>query len=378
MSFKPRPSGKPLTRRPPAAVRRQLRTEVGFRCPVEDCGLPYLSWHHFDPPWRVEQHHRPEGMIALCRVHADAADANTFTPDQLRDLKRNGARNNEAIRHRFRWQRNRLLAVVGGNYLYNVQCPIATRGIPLLWFTRDAQQDLELNFWMPSRQSESRFRVLENDWVVPPGAADVECPPSGRRLTVVYADGDRFDVEFRESLDRADLGNYLELSDSDDRFDDVEYPVTTVQVTAKAQGTGLDLSPSKMTFGVGNVMSGMFATNGAGLLDFSLNHGFGPLTTRQELNWRDLIDDEWPLIVGRRFERCIFRGPARVWLVPHGAIITHSMADAGTCSLSPGPGGPRLPRQGGPIIIEACVFNECSFFETEFLGVTLEQWRGTQ
>lgn len=360
-------SGKPLTRRPPAAVRRQLRTEVGFRCPVKDCGIPYLTWHHFDPPWRVEQHHRPEGMIALCHIHADAADANTFTPDQLRELKHIGATNNDAIRDRFQWQRNRLLVVAGGNYLYKIQCPISVRGIPLLWFTKDAQSSLELNFWMPSRHGESRFRVLENDWVVPPGAADVECPPSGRRLTVKYADGDMFDVEFRESTDRADLGKYLKLSDSDDRFDEVEYPITTVQVAAKAQGTGLDLSPSKMTFGAGNIMSGMFVTNGAGLLDFCLDYGFGALTTGQTLHWRDLIDDEWPLIVGRRFERCTFRGPARLWGERAGVIIEKCTADSG-CSFSASPGGLRLPRQGGPIIVEACVFKECTFFETEFLG----------
>jgi hypothetical protein len=39
-----------LPRRPYAHVVRQLRQEVGFRCPVDDCGNPYLTWHHFDPP----------------------------------------------------------------------------------------------------------------------------------------------------------------------------------------------------------------------------------------------------------------------------------------------------------------------------------------
>src|SRR5918912_315690 len=36
-----------VNRTPPAAVRRELRREVGFGCPVPDCGNPYLYWHHF-------------------------------------------------------------------------------------------------------------------------------------------------------------------------------------------------------------------------------------------------------------------------------------------------------------------------------------------
>jgi hypothetical protein len=43
-----------LPRRPPMDVIRLLRSEVGFCCPVEGCGNPYLTWHHFDPPRRVE------------------------------------------------------------------------------------------------------------------------------------------------------------------------------------------------------------------------------------------------------------------------------------------------------------------------------------
>ncbi len=66
--------GLQVFRTPPIAVRRQLRREVGFGCSLPGCGVPYLTWHHFDPPWRQEHYHRVEGMIALCRDHADKAD----------------------------------------------------------------------------------------------------------------------------------------------------------------------------------------------------------------------------------------------------------------------------------------------------------------
>jgi hypothetical protein len=76
-----------ISRTPPKGVRQLLRQEVGFGCPVPDCRSVLLTWHHFDPPWRLEKHHRPEGMIALCRQHHDAAEAGTFSRDELLDFK---------------------------------------------------------------------------------------------------------------------------------------------------------------------------------------------------------------------------------------------------------------------------------------------------
>jgi hypothetical protein len=64
------------SRTPPIAVRRKLRQEVGFACPVPDCGSPYLTWHHFDPPWHVTPQHEPAGMIALCKSAPGAVTEN--------------------------------------------------------------------------------------------------------------------------------------------------------------------------------------------------------------------------------------------------------------------------------------------------------------
>src|SRR5215211_7582447 len=76
-----------VNRTPPIEVRRELRREVGFGCPVDGCGSPYLTWHHFDPPWKERQHHDVVGMVALCREHHDKADVGAFTRQQLRQLK---------------------------------------------------------------------------------------------------------------------------------------------------------------------------------------------------------------------------------------------------------------------------------------------------
>ncbi|MEZ8930983.1 MULTISPECIES: hypothetical protein [unclassified Vibrio] len=47
-------------------VKEALREEVGFGCPVTDCGNPYLEYHHFDPAVHVKPHIDPRVMIALC------------------------------------------------------------------------------------------------------------------------------------------------------------------------------------------------------------------------------------------------------------------------------------------------------------------------
>lgn len=107
---------KTVNRTPPIEVRRELRNEVGFGYPFPDCGNPYLYWHHFDPPWNVQQHHDSAGMIALCAMHHAKADSGTFTTDQLRSFKKEGSVRSVEIRGRFDWMRRDLLAVVGGNF----------------------------------------------------------------------------------------------------------------------------------------------------------------------------------------------------------------------------------------------------------------------
>jgi len=73
----------------------QLRKEVGFGCPAPKdtksalaCGNPFLEYHHFDPPWHVEYHHKPEGMVALCSAHHKKADKGAFTKEQILRMKR--------------------------------------------------------------------------------------------------------------------------------------------------------------------------------------------------------------------------------------------------------------------------------------------------
>ena len=102
----------PLSRNPPA-VRRLLRQEVGFGCPVPDCGNPYLTYHHFDPPWHVREHNQPKGMIALCREHHDKAAA--WSVEELREISK-ASPQQKTIEGRFEWMKRRVLTIAGGGF----------------------------------------------------------------------------------------------------------------------------------------------------------------------------------------------------------------------------------------------------------------------
>lgn len=253
-----------MNRKPPANVKRSLRQEVGFGCPVSDCGLPYLEWHHFDPPWQEINHHNPEGMIALCREHHLQADNGAFTKEQLRQLKRDGKENWKRIRGKFHWLRNRLLAVVGGNFYYETLVIFKFREQPIIWFERNEDDYLMLNLRMLTLSNEPRAYIENNEWFNVGGEEDIECPPSAKKLRISYPNGDFVSIEFFE---------INAIKDANKRYPDakasewpVELPVTAVEVTNVVANSNLQFNARETKFGMGNIMKNCFASHcGAGL-----------------------------------------------------------------------------------------------------------------
>lgn len=105
-----------INRNPPEAVKWALRKEVGFGCPVPGCREPFLTWHHFDPPWSARHHHEPDGMIALCLKHHAMADRGVFSKAQLKAFKSSSHSVGE-VRAKFEWARPKQLIRLGGFYV---------------------------------------------------------------------------------------------------------------------------------------------------------------------------------------------------------------------------------------------------------------------
>ena len=253
-------------RDPYVAVKTALRQEVGFCCPVEDCGSPYLTWHHFDPPWRVEHHHRIEGMIALCREHADKADHGAYTDDQLRELKREGRARAGRVRGRFEWMRRDLLARVGGNFYYETPVIFQVANIPCVWLDRDDDGYLLLNFRMPTLTGEPRASIEQNFWSVPPGVEEIICPPSGRLVEVRYGNGDLFRAEFF-STDSADaLAARYPHAGVHEWRSSLNFPLTVVEVWETAAGSSVEFGPHLSRLGGIQITEGFMSHGPVGIM----------------------------------------------------------------------------------------------------------------
>jgi hypothetical protein len=185
-----------LSRKPPAQVRRILRKEVKFVCPVKGCGNPYLSYHHFNPPWHERKHHDPAGMIALCHEHHDKADDGAFTKEQMRQLKTRP--NNKRASGRFDWMRRDLVLALGSGCHHECLNILSILGKPVIWFERDPEGYLLLNVELLRTTKEPRLIIRNNDWIELGEPKDLECPPSGKQLKVIYSNGDKFEITFKE------------------------------------------------------------------------------------------------------------------------------------------------------------------------------------
>src|ERR1044071_4697508 len=130
---------KKLSRDPGAEIKRLLRQEVNYGCPVRypdgnGCGSPILTFHHFDPPWEGNHVHNPGGMIALCPEHHHQADGGLWTKDQLQDFKRNPFVD-DALRVRWPWAPETLVMKVGPSLVIGSGSPIRLDGRPVMKFS---------------------------------------------------------------------------------------------------------------------------------------------------------------------------------------------------------------------------------------------------
>lgn len=253
-------------RTPPAKVRKELRTEVGFGCPVPGCGNPYLEWHHFNPTWRESKHHNAQGMIALCAEHHAKADAGAYNVEQLLRYKENKV-NASSVKGSFDWRRHKLLARVGGNFYYETPRILIIDGHDVVRLGRDEEGYLLLSIEMLSLTSEERIRLIDNCWENIGNPVDLVSPPNGKQLSVAYENGDQLKVEFYVIQDSDAFTKKFQLP----AYEGLEFPLTVVDVNATIGGTDIALTPTGTTINT-NTFIGCFVANcGAGFnLDLGL------------------------------------------------------------------------------------------------------------
>lgn len=254
-----------MTRKPPIDVIRILRKENGYKCVVPGCEIPYIEYHHFNPPWHVENHHRPEGMIALCPEHHRKADGGSYTDEQLKNFKEHASDEFDEVRGRFEYLRYNILLYAGGNFFLRNNIEITINGKNAIWFEIDENGYHLLNVELFDKKGNIYFKIENNSWEITDNVSDVECPPSGKLLKVFFKNGDNFGLEFKEltSVDELEktLGN---LHPRANKRIENELPITVLMLSIKMAEYNIHFRKDKLL--VGNSMfQGCFSKdNGVG------------------------------------------------------------------------------------------------------------------
>ncbi|KQB03441.1 HNH endonuclease [Vibrio metoecus] len=238
----------------PKRVKEILREEVGFGCPVRDCGNPYLEYHHFDPPVHIRPHNDPQGMIALCAQHHKKADGNAYTTEQLHEFKKNRVHSKQ-VKGNLDWLRRDLLSIVGGNLYYETPIPVQIDGHNLVSFSRDASGFQRLSINMLSLRAEERLIIDENSWENIGNPVDLRSPPQGKELEVRYNNGDYLYLGFTEIENEEQLKSKYGISHSSY----FRFPITAVEINFAIGETNIDFSSSGTNVMGNSITNGVIA-----------------------------------------------------------------------------------------------------------------------
>jgi hypothetical protein len=189
-------------RDPGEAIKRLLRNEVNFGCPVSGCGSPILTYHHFDPPWAGNFEHNPAGMIALCKPHHDQADGGLWTKAQLRDMKRNPYVNS-AVRIRWPYATECLVLKVGPCFVVHSGSALRLNCRHVMRFRPETIEQLSaktvvFDSEIADVNDDVWLRIVDN-WLDLDiaEASDVVFPPHAKQFMAKRKDQSKIKLQFR-------------------------------------------------------------------------------------------------------------------------------------------------------------------------------------
>jgi hypothetical protein len=322
-------------------------------------------------------------MIALCRAHADQADNGAFTDDQLRELKATGKARAQEVRGRFNWMRQDLLAVVGGNFYYEQPIILEIGNTKCIWFDRDDDGYLLLNFKMPARAGRPGAEIEENFWIVSPAVDEVVCPPSGRLVEVSYRNGEKFRAEFFSIASPDELRRRYPDAGTLSWTAGIEFPVTVVELWETAPEADIEFGPAFSRLpGNKTFIWGFYRGNQGAVFHISANEAQmtsmfpeeGKAYTQTDVHLLDLLDkhEQMPRLERFTFTQCVVYGP--MVLYPFGApnifrdCTFQNSRDQMLYEF------PANSSRVGAVPLIGCSFVDCDLRNIGFLG-TAEQLR---
>ncbi len=197
------------SRTPPASLRRQLRKEVGFGCPI--CRSPFLTWHHFDPPWHQGHTHSQKGIIALCSNCHRQADGGMYTNEQLHELKEKQA--GSPPLGTLPWRVKGAIIDFGGNYFIartNKKFSIKVANQEVFSFRLEVDGRLSVDAQIWNKRKEVVFKLERNDILANiDDIEDIECAAQGKSLSVISKE---LDAQFSLRFDRGEPDEFSPTS----------------------------------------------------------------------------------------------------------------------------------------------------------------------
>lgn len=161
--------------------------------------------------------------------------------------------------------RQDVLVRVGGNFYYETPVIFELNDVPCVWLSRDEQQNLMLNFRMPTTSGHARASIIENFWSVPSDVDELVCPPKCRLVEVFYRSGDKFKAEFFDVADPRALAAKYPGSNSESWAGDLPFPLTVAEVWETAAGTDVEFGPSHSKVGGVTITECFMSNCGAGI-----------------------------------------------------------------------------------------------------------------
>lgn len=146
----------------PTDVARQLRQEARFGC--SKCGNPIIEYHHIIR-WEIEQHFRPEDMVAFCPNCHDEADA--MTEQEERDYKANPINIQKGLTEGYlRLKQNNLVVQMGNNYFINNGTILSVDKERLMGIRLNPNGRLEISVDLYDKDDNLIAIIDNNDWIL--------------------------------------------------------------------------------------------------------------------------------------------------------------------------------------------------------------------
>jgi hypothetical protein len=181
----------------PSEIRKYLRKEVGYGCPVSGCRNPFLEYHHFNPKYSDRKEHSKEGMIALCPNHHRKADRDRWTNDELIKLKKADLR--EIVNGTLDWNLKDSIIIVGNNYFFGDLFTFSVFGNELFGIAQTDNRELVINALIWDSNMKPVAQIVENDILINNlNIGDLNCSASGHSIRIESeADDTYYELYFK-------------------------------------------------------------------------------------------------------------------------------------------------------------------------------------